>query len=81
MLPHLRPGGVFICEDLHGPQNPFASYVYGLASRLNSGRLSAFEKSIGSIHLYPFVAVIEKRSDELVLSAEIRGTRWAPWSS
>jgi hypothetical protein len=39
LLPHLRPGGVYFCEDIHGsPDNPFASYVYNLAHGLNDCR-------------------------------------------
>src|SRR4029077_12460269 len=39
MLPHLRPGGVYLCEDIHvfhGVPNHFASYLQGLASSLHS---------------------------------------------
>jgi hypothetical protein len=35
LLPHLRPGGVYLCEDVHGAFNRFASYVGGLAHKLN----------------------------------------------
>jgi cephalosporin hydroxylase len=79
MLPHLRPGGVYICEDLHGDPHRFVSFVAGMASRLNSGRLSPFEQQIASVHLYPFLAVVEKRSAELELASEKRGTQWQPF--
>ena len=36
MLPHIAPGGVCLCEDIHGVFNQFAAYVQGLASGLNS---------------------------------------------
>jgi len=90
MLPHIAPGGVYLCEDIHGVFNPFAAYVQGLASSLNSGfpgempgtsdqacTPSNFQAAISSIHLYPFVAVIEKRERNLdrLLSAK-RGTQW-----
>lgn len=90
MLPHIAPGGVYLCEDIHGAFNPFAAYVQGLASSLNSGfpgempgtsdqacTPSNFQAAISSIHLYPFVAVIEKRERNLdrLLSAK-RGTQW-----
>lgn len=29
LLPHLQPGGVFLCEDLHGAYNRFASLLAG----------------------------------------------------
>ena len=39
LLPHIRPGGVYLCEDVHGyPGNQFASYVHELAHQLNDHR-------------------------------------------
>ena len=35
LLPFLRPGGVYFCEDVHGGFNRFASYIHGLGHRLN----------------------------------------------
>jgi hypothetical protein len=74
-LPYLRPGGVFICEDVHGVGNEFAHYVAGLSQQLNAAddaswdlednerRLCApatpFQSAIHSIHLYPYAVVIE----------------------
>jgi hypothetical protein len=43
LLPHLRPGGVFLCEDIHGyPESPFADYAHKMAHGLNDHR--GFEK-------------------------------------
>lgn len=41
MLPHLSPGGVYLCEDLHGAFNRFHFYVDGLARNLH-GSYGAF---------------------------------------
>ena len=76
MLPHLRPGGVYLCEDIHGTLNTFAAYMYGTAQNLNACdqgqedfeneerrlvyRASSFQSAIHSIHFYPFVTVVEK---------------------
>jgi SAM-dependent methyltransferase len=69
LLPHLRPGGVYLCEDVHGAFNRFGSYVGGLAHKLNemenppAGLIydtTIFQKRTNSIHLYPFVVVVEK---------------------
>jgi methyltransferase family protein len=76
LLPHLQPGGVFLCEDLYGAYNRFASYVGGLALQLNTADVtsadldsferrsvvkpSAFQSAIHSVHCYPFATVIEK---------------------
>ena len=91
MLPYIAPGGVYACEDIHGVSNQFAGYVLGLSSGLNSASwcempdgsselactASNFQAAIGSIHLYPFVAVIEKREQSLGrLTAIKRGTQW-----
>jgi len=93
-VPYLRPGGVYLCEDILGSHNPFAAYVYGLTTALNSFALthgtksngtdavvgaSALQRSICSIHLYPFVTVVEKatQSVEQLVSLK-RGTEWQP---
>jgi len=74
MLPHISPGGVYLCEDIHGVDNEFAAFLHGLANHLNTATFTSppggitgsacqcapFQKAIESIHLYPFCAVIEK---------------------
>jgi hypothetical protein len=93
-LPYIRPGGVYLCEDVHGGHNRFAAYVHGLSTTLNSFVLaqehecetdddtvltSPFQQSIGSIHTYPFVTVIEKRTQVAnYLISSRRGTEWQP---
>lgn len=90
MLPHLRPGGVYICEDIAGPGNPFSSFAYSLADELNqfartsdselASTPTPFQTTIHSIHLYPFVLVIEKRTTLFTrFSAPKRGTDWQPF--
>ena len=75
LLPHMRPGGVYCCEDIHGFPNEFASYVHRLSHRLNdsktikenkddnnrslAGGSNPFQARVNSIHLYPFMAFIE----------------------
>lgn len=98
VLPFVRPGGVYLCEDIHGRENAFATYVSGLVDRLNGmdgtienvddphRRLvvptNGVQASIHSVHLYPYVVVIEKREtivDELI--APKHGTQWEPFLS
>ncbi|HEY2123021.1 MAG TPA: class I SAM-dependent methyltransferase [Chthoniobacterales bacterium] len=87
LLPHIQPGGVYLCEDVHGLHNRFVGYVYGLANRMNvlncrpgelsPAFLSKFQRSIKSVHLYPFVTVIEKVQtpvDEFLSTRH--GTEW-----
>jgi methyltransferase family protein len=77
LLPHLRPGGVFLCEDVCGTFNRFTSYINGVIHNLNAShsmtsdmidtdrrltcQATGFQSVIHSIHCYPFVTVIEKR--------------------
>jgi hypothetical protein len=74
MLPHLRPGGVYLCEDIHGISNRFAAYAQQLADYLNSGSLTPsrdsefpitskacdFQAGVCSVHFYPYVVAIER---------------------
>jgi len=96
LLPHLRSGGVYLCEDVHGVFNRFASYVHRLAHDLNSvdqhvnnpedderrivAPTTALQSAVSSIHLYPFVTVVE-RTDAPVpeLVAPKHGTEWQPY--
>jgi hypothetical protein len=90
LLPHLRPGGVYVCEDVHGVSNRFCGFATGLVNELNrthfeSGPLlrssvSQLQASIHSIHFYPYVVAIEKRSTAVTeLSAPKHGTDWQPF--
>lgn len=85
MLPHLRAGGVYICEDIHSTDNEFTAYIAGLVDQMNafdSGspvRVSAFQSAVASIHAYPFVVVIEKHEHPPIhLISERRGSEWQP---
>lgn len=93
-LPYLRGGGVFLCEDVQGIHNEFAAYVRGLSAALNGGDLitprlrgatdtvkaSSFQQSIGSVHLYPYVAVIEKAQQTVSELVSMKhGTHWQPF--
>jgi SAM-dependent methyltransferase len=88
MLPHLRPGGVYICEDIHGAGNRFASFAHSLAASLNASAedpsrdglavvATPFQRAISSVHVYPFAIVIE-RTEQIVdgFEAPKRGTEW-----
>jgi hypothetical protein len=93
MLPHLRPGGVYLCEDVHGERNRFNAYVHGVAAHLNTclpkpGDRSKgtacsptdFQASIHSVHMYPFLSVIEKHDRPVAeFTAPKHGTEWQPF--
>jgi len=88
IFPHLRPGGVYICEDIHGDHNRFASYLSGYCNAMNqtveqgpaSLAVNPLQKWMHSIHFYPCMVVIEKRDAELAsLHNSRRGTQWQPF--
>jgi Methyltransferase domain len=91
LLPHLRPGGVFLCEDITFETNPFAEYVLQFARHINaynwsyddqrtqSANPTPFQQAVHSIHLYPMVSVIERRNEHLELVAPKHGTQWQPF--
>lgn len=96
LLPHVKPGGVYVCEDIHGTLNPFSAYVSGLSQNLhacergqdnvdnNERRLvfqtTPFQSAIHSVHVYPFVTVIERANSPVSeLVASKHGTQWQPF--
>jgi hypothetical protein len=82
-LPYIKPGGVYICEDIHGIGNGFSTFASGLASQLNSfssNKPTQIQKVIHSMHFYPFLTVIEKHySNPDSFSAPKHGTQWQPF--
>jgi hypothetical protein len=88
MLPHIRPGGVFVCEDIHGEPNGFSLFVGGLSQAIhhmhidppNGSKTNALQRDVHSIHQYPFVVVIEKNPSPISrLYSEKHGTQWQPF--
>jgi hypothetical protein len=90
MLPHIKPGGIYLCEDILSVSNAFSAYVYGLMRRLNtfdyrpadlSVDTTPFQGSIHSIHSYPYVTVIEKSATQIDhFRLPMQGTEWQPIS-
>ena len=81
LLPHVSPGGVYVCEDIHGVNNGFGAYAAALSERLHAlpGQ-TPFQQSIDAVHLYPYVTVIERsRESRPELHVERRGTEWQPF--
>jgi cephalosporin hydroxylase len=92
MLPHIRPGGVYICEDVHGRGSHFAAFAHALADNLNESqpvadgsgtlryRATPFQSAIESISFYPCVVVIEKTAaPRTEFTAPKHGTAWQPF--
>jgi hypothetical protein len=92
MLPHIRPGGVYVCEDIHGIDNGFNSYCQGFIKGLNENiffdpnnhsaverRVNEVQASIKGMFFYPFITVVEKNEKKTTkLSSERHGTLWQP---
>ena len=94
LLPHIRPGGVYLCEDIVGEYNPFLDYLFGLSRGLRNFRITGMKKgwaptgeqqAVESVSFYPYVCVIEKRRDRVDrLYSPRHGTEWQPktfWQS
>jgi hypothetical protein len=95
LLPQLNPGGVYVCEDIHGEMNGFTSYLHGLEQHLNAAalvpdpdsseraltsRATALQDAIEAIHNYPFLTVIERRKASIgEFIAPKMGTLWQPF--
>jgi SAM-dependent methyltransferase len=95
LLPQLRPGGVYLCEDVCLAFNEFAAYVSGLAQDLNSAQFESnladnercsvtkttpLQSAVGGIHLYPYLTVVERTPAPVSeLVAPRHGTQWEPW--
>lgn len=77
---HIHAGGVYLCEDIHGTDNPFLGYIAGLSRNLHawdSHATTDFQQMVGSVHLYPYVSVIERPEiPKRELEAQRRGTQW-----
>jgi len=64
MLEHLAPDGIYITEDVHGSANAF---WHGLAleslSSPGGKHYSGLGKLISSVHIYPYLLVIEREKN------------------
>lgn len=84
LLPHIEPGGVYICEDIHGSFQPFHSFVDGLTRPLNDimrprgqNPASPLQQQVASVHRYPILTVIEKTASRTPgFEAPRHGTEW-----
>jgi SAM-dependent methyltransferase len=77
VISRIKPGGVYLCEDIHGLRNPFAAYLRGIANGLNDDRFNSVQARIKSVTFYPYIAVVEIRDTPLAgLSSEKSGDQW-----
>jgi hypothetical protein len=84
VLEHIRPGGVYICEDIHGAFHPFHAFVDGLSRQLNTiqaapavAPLNPLQSRIQSVHRYPILTVIElMASTPATYQCREYGTEW-----
>ena len=91
LLPHIAPGGVYICEDILDLASPFHSFVEGMTrplghlslSEVSDGHERAAARSvhqqIASLHRYPLLTVLEK-PERRVEGFDLlkHGTLWQP---
>jgi Methyltransferase domain len=84
VLPAIQPGGVYICEDIHGPFQPFHAYIDGLTRPLSAVEpagdttsASSIHRQIASVHRYPIMTVIEKTAwTPIDFESGRYGTEW-----
>ena len=95
LLPHLRPGGIYLCEDIIRPFNLFSSYLCGMAQNLNAFEFEAhlddnerrqickaqpLQTALQAIHFYPFAAVLERSAtNPSEMVCPKKGTSWEPF--
>jgi hypothetical protein len=90
LLPSVQPGGVYVCEDIHGPFQPFHAFVDGLTRQLNDiggpgteTPVNSLQRHVAAIHRYPILVVIEMTATTPT-KFEVRryGSEWPEdWSS
>jgi hypothetical protein len=84
LLPAIRPGGVYVCEDIHGAFQPFQAYLDGLTRPLSEvgfadqpNPMNPLQLEVASVHRYPILTVIEKASwSPQAFEARRHGTQW-----
>jgi hypothetical protein len=83
LLPRIEPQGVYICEDVSQPWNPFHAFVDGLARPLNvvsgpyrDSPANPLQQHVASVHRYPLIVVIEKPSAPPVFQPTQHGSVW-----
>lgn len=86
VLPRLRPGGVYICEDLLGMNREFSRLVDGFTRNLNTVDggfdTTPFQRGVASVHRYPFVTVIERTHVSVGRFEFLEcGTEWQPFGA
>lgn len=56
LLPHLRPGGVYLCEDIHRSFNLFTCYAQGLIHKLND--FAPLAPGFGDPRMQPLLSAV-----------------------
>ncbi len=88
-LPFLNPGGIYLCEDIHGVGNRFAEYCTNLVHDLNffnspdsdilESEVSNFQSTVKGMHFFPYLFVLEKHENLIKsLRATKIGSNWRP---
>jgi hypothetical protein len=64
MLENLSPNGIYMTEDVHGVDNPFWQALKLNQLDSNMFHFKDLGKLVSSVHVYPFLLVIEKRGNQ-----------------
>lgn len=66
-LPHIKPGGVHMIEDIHGQNEDYLANLFYPAAEL----LASKAPTIAGVHMYPFVAAIQTAGGTFVPPAPV----------
>lgn len=84
LLPHIAPGGIYVCEDIHGSMHAFHAYIDGFTRPLSAippphGQIpaSTLHEHVASVHRYPLLTVVEKPAHAVsYFEAPLHGNEW-----
>jgi 2-polyprenyl-3-methyl-5-hydroxy-6-metoxy-1,4-benzoquinol methylase len=89
LIKYVKPGGRYIVEDIHGRDNSFTAFAFGLTSQLNEMRVDSgffdchtndIQKSIATITFGTFFCTFQLRNNTLdKLSNFKSGSDWIPY--
>mmetsp|Transcript_1999 Transcript_1999/g.2238 ORF Transcript_1999/g.2238 Transcript_1999/m.2238 type:complete len:416 (-) Transcript_1999:54-1301(-) len=81
MLPHVSPDGVYITEDVHGRDNEFWQNVkFETLSSPQGKKYTGLGSLVGSVHVYPYLLVIEREKNTAPAIVRQLGTDEEAWS-
>lgn len=89
LIKYVKPGGTYIIEDIHGRDNSFTAFVFGLVSQLNEMKpdsdffdcqTNGIQKSVTSVSFGPFFCTLQVGRSVLHKLTDFKsGNNWIPY--